>query len=123
MTLCCAEPVAPNLSDGRLWQRHEVRSDDTLAHLALKCGTTIGQLRRANRMHSQDIVLMRRYVWLPVLRPAGQEMASQAWRDEGAATAGRADRKLPPHFQRQSDENVDDFAQDCDPLLITTRCM
>ncbi|KAH8300986.1 hypothetical protein KR044_008166, partial [Drosophila immigrans] len=103
---------APNLCGCSLWLRHEVSSHDTLASLALRCGTTIGQICRANRLHSQDIVQMRRHVWLPDRQDIPDEAPSD----------GRVDKPLPPHFQRQSVENLDEFAEDCDPLLITTKC-
>ncbi|XP_034110409.1 uncharacterized protein LOC117572000 [Drosophila albomicans] len=114
--------MPPNLGDcHRLWLRHEVNSDDTLTRLALKCGTTIGQLCRANRMHSQDIVQMRSHMWLPVSATAMKPAAES--QQEDIPSQVKVAKLLPPHFHRQSVENLDDYAEESDPLLITTRCI
>lgn len=119
-------PLGDNTST---WQRHTVSTSDTMAHLALTHGTTIGNICRANRMHPQDILQMHRHIWLPLhslLRiqtpletPSGKRRTSRI----GVASIIEyaSSSRLPPHFYRQSAPNLDDFARECDPLLITTR--
>ncbi|XP_064555888.1 uncharacterized protein LOC135440571 [Drosophila montana] len=133
--MCAREALrpqdAPNLSGHQLgslalWTRHRVCNEDTMAHLALKYGTTIGQICRANRLHWQDILQTRSYIWLPVpgTQQPTQEPENQA-QISPLITFPNYGRVLivPPHFYRQSAPNLDDFAGECDPLLITTRCM
>ncbi|KAL7745266.1 hypothetical protein ACLKA6_008310 [Drosophila palustris] len=122
------EEIAPKFCGCRLWLRHEVSKEDTMVHLASKCGATIGQLCRANRMHYQDVIQMRRHIWLPVVEQQQERQqqiptqSSPIGADVFKAYATRA-ATLPPHFYRQSAPNADDFAGECDPLLITTKCM
>ncbi|XP_023174456.2 lysM and putative peptidoglycan-binding domain-containing protein 1 [Drosophila hydei] len=122
-----ATEQAPNLCGQQLgeWTRHQVCSDDTLARLALKYGTTMGRICRANRMYWPDVLQTRDYVWVP----AAGKQSEQQQQSESTVTAavalphrGRVSI-VPPHFYRQSAPNADDFAGDCDPLLITMRCM
>lgn len=125
------DALGPLGDNSSLWQRHTVSSTDTMAHLALKHETTIGNICRANRMHPQDVLQMHRQIWLPLqnfLRiqtpletPAGNRRTSRL----GVASIIEyaSNSRLPPHFYRQSAPNVDDFAEESDPLLITTRVL
>ncbi|XP_034488193.1 lysM and putative peptidoglycan-binding domain-containing protein 2 [Drosophila innubila] len=122
-----SKEIAPNLEGCKFWLRHEVSSEDTMVHLASKYGTTIGQLCRANRMHCQDVIQMRRHIWLPLVqRENRRQQQSPLQSLPIGIEVLKAYAKvvtLPPHFYRQSTPNVDDFAGECDPLLITTKCM
>lgn len=121
-----SEKIATNLCGCKYWLRHEVSSKDTMVHLALKYGTTVGQLCRANRMHYQDVIQMRRHIWLPVVQSGKQDKECPLENSPIGVEVLKAYAKvatLPPHFYRQSTPNVDDFAEECDPLLITTKCM
>ncbi|KAH8395976.1 hypothetical protein KR222_000611, partial [Zaprionus bogoriensis] len=108
------------------WLRHEVRSEDTMAHLALKYGTTIGHICRANRLHPQDVLQMHRHIWLPVpgrTEPCpGLGLGVRQAVEVESLLARAGVSTLPPHMQRQSAPNLDESAGDSDPLLITTRC-
>ncbi|KAH8339365.1 hypothetical protein KR074_006209, partial [Drosophila pseudoananassae] len=57
---------APNIC-GELegWVRHHVSSEDTMTRLALRYDTSIGQICRANRMHWQDVLQTRHFIWVP----------------------------------------------------------
>ncbi|TDG40297.1 hypothetical protein AWZ03_013283 [Drosophila navojoa] len=125
----------PNLCGQQLsgWTRHQVCRTDTVAHLALKYGTTTGRICRANRMYWPDILQTRCYIWVPSMDkqydPA-RDIRVQALSESGRRATGLVTRpnynrlsKIPPHYYRQSAPNTDDFASDCDPLLITMRCM
>lgn len=109
------------------WQRHTVSTTDTMAHLAITHGTTIGNICRANRMHSQDVLQMHHHIWLPLqsllriqtsLEPPKRRTSRFG---VGSIIEYASSSRLPPHFYRQSAPNLDDLARDCDPLLITTR--
>ncbi|EDW07345.2 lysM and putative peptidoglycan-binding domain-containing protein 1 [Drosophila mojavensis] len=125
----------PNLCGQQLsgWMRHRVSRDDTVARLALKYGTTIGRILRANRMYWPDILQTRCYIWVPAVgKPCdpAKDDRTQPLREARTLAMGLVTRHtygslttIPPHFYRQSTPNVDDFADDCDPLLITMRWM
>lgn len=124
------EALGPLGVNSSLWQRYTVSSTDTMVHLALKHETTIGNICRANRMHPQDVLQMHRHIWLPLqsfLRiQTPQEAAAAAKRRNSRLGVANfieyaSNNRLPPHFYRQSAPNLDDFAQESDPLLITTR--
>lgn len=125
------DALCPVVDDTMLWLRHEVSTADTLAHLALKYDTTIGRICRANRMHPQDILQMHRHIWVP-LHCLARRLQSPRQASLGGQTCKRqaAQRPsiieyatistLPPHFYRESAPNLDGFAEESDPLLITT---
>lgn len=117
-----------------LWLRHEVSTTDTMAHLALKYDTTIGHICRANRMHPQDILQMHRHIWVPLQclarlqSPRQTALGTRSCRRQAAHRGSIASiieyatiSTLPPHFYRESAPNLDGFAEESDPLLITTR--
>ncbi|XP_032594199.1 lysM and putative peptidoglycan-binding domain-containing protein 1 [Drosophila grimshawi] len=70
----------PRLGGSEFWVVHQVSNGETMAHLALKYDTTIGQICRANRMHWQDILQMRRHIWLPVT--VGRQQAPVETKDQ-----------------------------------------
>lgn len=131
------EQTEPNLCGQQQlsgWMRHRVSSSDTVAHLALKYGTTMGRICRANRMYWPDILQTRSYIWVPTVGkqcdPPPVDDRTQPLREARSVAMGLVSQPnygslatMPPHFYRQSAPNLDDFAGDCDPLLITMRCM
>ncbi|KAH8298606.1 hypothetical protein KR018_007354 [Drosophila ironensis] len=52
-------------SDSGRWQKHRILSEDTMTRLALKYDTSIGQICRVNRMHWQDVLQTRHFIWVP----------------------------------------------------------
>lgn len=50
------------------WMRHPVTREDTMTRLALKYDTSIGLICRANRMHWQDVLQTRHFIWVPAPR-------------------------------------------------------
>ncbi|EDV45846.2 uncharacterized protein LOC6550986 [Drosophila erecta] len=112
-----AEDQGPNICNchrmrSECWMRHSICAEDTMTRLALKYDTSIGHICRANRMHRQDVLQARHYVWVPIPTSQSHEMPQIPFRKE--------EPNLPPHFYRQSDPNPNLFADDGDPLLVIT---
>lgn len=65
----CSLNLVPNIC-GELggWMRHTVSREDTMTRLALKYDTSIGLICRANRMHWQDVLQTRHFIWVPAPR-------------------------------------------------------
>ncbi|XP_016946261.1 uncharacterized protein LOC108021945 [Drosophila biarmipes] len=117
---------APNIQDHRpggsewCWLRHPVSQEDTMTRLALRYDTSIGHICRANRMHWQDVLQTRSYIWVPVpIRRHQLPIGAQECQQIPARNASL--KALPPHFYRQSAPNANHFAEEGDPLLITTK--
>ncbi|XP_017074841.2 lysM and putative peptidoglycan-binding domain-containing protein 1 [Drosophila eugracilis] len=116
--LCYCQPMG-----SERWLRHPISPDDTMTRLALKYNTSIGKLCRANRMHYQDVLQARHHIWVPLPTDHCQSESSlEPELQEGSQIhyTGKASN-LPPHFFRQSAPNPNDFANEEDPLLITTK--
>ncbi|XP_017851485.1 lysM and putative peptidoglycan-binding domain-containing protein 1 [Drosophila busckii] len=115
--------------------RHEVSSGDSLAHLALKYGTTIGQICRANRLYCQDIAQARRHIWIPTADTIAAQSSSSsrfiaaAQHEPNNAAVTITDADVKPaavswsrnrrRRRRQCTANPNAFANDADPLLIS----
>ncbi|KAH8262220.1 hypothetical protein KR038_001624 [Drosophila bunnanda] len=140
--LQCDEPnvIGLHVSESEGWHRHVISGEDTMAQLALKYNTSIGLIRRANRMHGQDVLQTRRHIWVPM--PTAQcqifqvQEPMQIGREEeqpllsSSANSSpfqsprrplrfRSSYDLLPHFQREHSPNRNYLAEESDPLLIT----
>ncbi|XP_016938934.2 uncharacterized protein [Drosophila suzukii] len=123
---------APNIQNYRhggsecCWLRHPISPEDTMTRLALRYDTSIGHICRANRMHWQDVLQTRSHIWVPVpirrnQRPIEVQECQQIPARNVTPISLASPKSLPPHFYRQSAPNPNHFAEEGDPLLITTK--
>uniref|UniRef100_A0A8D2CKL1 LysM and putative peptidoglycan-binding domain-containing protein 1 n=1 Tax=Sciurus vulgaris TaxID=55149 RepID=A0A8D2CKL1_SCIVU len=47
---------------------HQLKPGDTLAGLALKYGVTMEQIKRANRLYTNDSIFLKKTLYIPILR-------------------------------------------------------
>nr|2DJP_A Chain A, Hypothetical protein SB145 [Homo sapiens] len=46
---------------------HQLEPGDTLAGLALKYGVTMEQIKRANRLYTNDSIFLKKTLYIPIL--------------------------------------------------------
>ncbi|CAH2327170.1 Hypothetical predicted protein [Pelobates cultripes] len=51
---------------------HQVQPGDTLQGLALKYGVTMEQIKRANRLYTNESIFLKKYLYIPVLVEQGE---------------------------------------------------
>lgn len=93
---------------------HPLAPGDTLAGLALKYGVTMEQIKRANRLYTNDSIFLKKTLYIPILteprdlfngldseeekdgEEEGQPRKDKAGRKKQETGAGRANGQAPP---------------------------
>ncbi|MEE6491533.1 hypothetical protein FKM82_016252 [Ascaphus truei] len=70
---------------------HRIQQGDTLQGLALKYGVTMEQIKRTNRLYTNDSIFLKKSLYIPVVTDQldfsiGLEGAGEGLRDEGSAS-------------------------------------
>lgn len=104
---------------------HLVQPGDTLQGLALKYGVTMEQIKRANRLYTNDSIFLKKHLSIPVLteRP---ELSDAAPPTEASGTAGeegaasRSQRSMSMDA-RKDDVSVIDFMSKLDTKIRVSK--
>ncbi|XP_037355630.1 lysM and putative peptidoglycan-binding domain-containing protein 1 [Talpa occidentalis] len=83
---------------------HQLAPGDTLAGLALKYGVTMEQIKRANRLYTNDSIFLKKTLYIPILtepRDLFNGLDSEEERDGEQEKQPRKDEACPPSAQRK----------------------
>ncbi|XP_040267399.1 lysM and putative peptidoglycan-binding domain-containing protein 1 [Bufo bufo] len=102
---------------------HLVQPGDTLPGLALKYGVTIEQIKRANRLYTNDSIFLKKYLSIPVLTEQ-PELTNGAHSTAGqGAKEGAASRpqRSASEDSRKGDVSVVDFMTKLDTRIRVSK--
>ncbi|XP_044131142.1 lysM and putative peptidoglycan-binding domain-containing protein 1 [Bufo gargarizans] len=103
---------------------HLVQPGDTLPGLALKYGVTIEQIKRANRLYTNDSIFLKKYLSIPVLTEqpeltnGAHSTAGQGEKEEGAVSRPQRSASVD---SRKGDVSVVDFMSKLDTRIRVSK--
>nr|XP_023403101.1 LOW QUALITY PROTEIN: lysM and putative peptidoglycan-binding domain-containing protein 1 [Loxodonta africana] len=86
---------------------HKLEPGDTLAGLALKYGVTMEQIKRANRLYTNDSIFLKKTLYIPILtepRDLFNGLDSEEEKDEEEEVQPRKDEVRPRSAERKKQE-------------------
>lgn len=121
---------------------HQITAGDTLPGLALKYGVTIEQIKRANRLYTNDSIFLKKILYIPVLTepkqlsnglspeeeaaevlrdPEGIVAAAEGLTNEGMKAACDPAGKTPGGATRPQDLSATDFLKNLDSKISVSK--
>ncbi|XP_069074588.1 lysM and putative peptidoglycan-binding domain-containing protein 1 [Pleurodeles waltl] len=121
---------------------HQITAGDTLPGLALKYGVTIEQIKRANRLYTNDSIFLKKTLYIPVLTEPKQlsnglspekeaaevqrdteeiEAATEGLMNEGKKEACDPTGKIPERATRLQDLSATDFLKNLDSKISVSK--
>ncbi|XP_042345210.1 lysM and putative peptidoglycan-binding domain-containing protein 1 [Plectropomus leopardus] len=104
---------------------HKIQPGETLQGLALKYGVTMEQIKRANRLYTNDSIFLKKSLWIPVLSDAqrcsnGGDVAEQDSEEDGASFES-AQNGRSGSDDRNRDLTPEDFLKRLDGLISQSK--
>ncbi|GLD55926.1 lysM and putative peptidoglycan-binding domain-containing protein 2 [Lates japonicus] len=93
---------------GEKYIEHRVTDSDTLQGIALKYGVTMEQIKRANKLFSNDCIFLRNSLNIPVPQPQPEELSAKDFLhrlDLQIKQSKQAARRLKEEEIRSSEED------------------
>ncbi|KAG9345307.1 hypothetical protein JZ751_009853 [Albula glossodonta] len=94
-------PLSP-VRQGRI--EHQVQPGETLQGLALKYGVSMEQIKRANRLYTNDSIFLKKSLSIPVLRDTDSLKNGVESAEEGSSQSEESERR-GDHSQRGGQAN------------------